>query len=283
LLSDLALPAGKGPHAAIVPLHPASERSRDQLLFRHLAEILPPRGIAVLRYDRRGDDVPFEDQVTDARSAVDDLRARSDIDPTRIGLWGFSQGGWIAPMVAAESADIAFLVLLASTGVTPAEQMRYGTVKHAREAGYGDDVARRIVELRRAVEEFERGRLPRQVAQQAIDAAASEPWFEHAYVRRALPEEPGFWPDMDFDPAAVFARVRVPTLLFYGEDDEWQPIDRSVDAWRQAAAQAGNQDLTVVRLAGTGHAPTIGGREERDAIAPEYERSLLSWLEARIG
>ena len=86
LAATLTLPSGSGPHAAIVPLHPASERSRDQLLFRHLAEVLPPRGIAVLRYDRRGDDVPFEDQVADASAAVDILRARSDIDRSRIGL-----------------------------------------------------------------------------------------------------------------------------------------------------------------------------------------------------
>ena len=283
LAATLTLPAGRGPHAAIVPLHPASERSRDQMLFRHLAEVLPRRGIAVLRYDRRGDDVPFEDQVADANSALDVLRAHSDIDPSRIGLWGFSQGAWIAPMVAAASDRVAFLVLLASTGVSPAEQMRYGTVKHARLAGYGDDVARRIVELRGALEGFQRGRLPRDQAQRAIDAAANEPWFEHAYVRRELPDEPGFWPDMDFDPAAVFARVRVPTLLFYGEDDEWQPIDASIAAWKRAAAAAGNDDLTVVRLTGTGHAPTRGGRDERDAIAPEYERSLVAWLDDRVG
>jgi pimeloyl-ACP methyl ester carboxylesterase len=81
---------------------------------------------------------------------------------------------------------------------------------------------------------------------------------------------------MDFDPAAVFARVRVPTLLFYGEDDEWQPIDASIAAWRSA----GLDDLTIVRLPGTGHAPTIGGE---DAISPEYERSLLAWLDDRVG
>jgi len=276
LAATLTLPSGRGPHAAIVPLHPASERSRDQLLFRHLAEVLPPRGIAVLRYDRRGDDVPFEDQVADANSAVDLLRARSDIDASRIGLWGFSQGAWIGPMVAAQSDRIAFLVLLASTGVSPAEQMRYGTVKHARQAGYGDEVARRIVELRGALEHFQRGRLPRDGAQRAIDAAATEPWFEHAYVRRELPYEPGFWPDMDFDPAAVFARVRAPTLLFYGEDDEWQPIDASIATWRSA----GLDDLTIVRLPGTGHAPTIDGG---DAISPDYERSLLAWLDDRVG
>jgi pimeloyl-ACP methyl ester carboxylesterase len=229
----------------------------------------------VLRYDRRGDDVPFEDQVADANAAVDLLRARPDIDRARIGLWGFSQGAWIAPMVAAESDRIAFLVLLASTGVSPAEQMRYGTVKHAREAGHGDDVARRILEVRGALEEYERARLSRDKAQRAVDAVADEPWFEHAYVRRELPDAPGFWPDMDFDPAAVFARVRVPTLLFYGEDDEWQPIDASIAVWRKA----GVDDLTIVRLPGTGHAPTLEGGN----ISPEYERTLLAWLEDRVG
>lgn len=237
----------------------------------------------MLRYDRRGDDMPFEDQVADANSAVDDLRTRPDIDPARIGLWGFSQGAWIAPLVAAESERIAFLVLVASVGVTPAEQMRYGTVKQSRQGGYGDDVARRIEELRHVVEEFERGRVARGVAQNAVDGVADEPWFDLAYVRRDLPHEPGFWPDMDFDAAATFARVRVPTLLFYGEDDAWQPIEESIAAWRRAAAVAGNDDLTIVRLAGTGHAPMLGGRESRDAIAPEYERSLLAWLHEHIG
>ena len=275
LAATLSLPSGSGPHPAIIPLHPASERSRDQPLFRHLAEVLPARGIAVIRYDRRGDDVPFDDQVADANSAVDVLRERSDIDPSRIGLWGFSQGAWIAPMVAAGSDRIAFLVLVASTGVTPAAQMRYGTVKQARDAGYGDDVAGRIVELRGMLEEFARGRLPRDEAQRAIDSAANEPWFEHAYVRRELPDAPGFWPDMDFDPAAVFARVRVRTLLFYGADDEWQPIDASIAAWRCA----GLDDLTIVRLAGTGHSPTLEGGN----ISPEYERSLVAWLDDRVG
>ncbi|HEY7623703.1 MAG TPA: alpha/beta hydrolase [Candidatus Limnocylindria bacterium] len=279
---QLDLPAGRGPHGAIVPLHPASDRSRDQALFAHLAAILPPRGVAVLRYDRRGDDVPFADQVADASAAMDALLARTDVDPSRLGLWGFSQGAWIAPMVAAGSGRARFLVLLASTGVSPAGQMRYGTVKHARDAGYGEDVARRIIELRDTLEHYARGSLPRRRAQQVIDAAADEPWFEHAYVRAELPAAPGFWPDLDFDPAAIFARVTVPTLLFYGEDDEWQPIDASIAAWRRAAEKAGNSDLEVVRLAGTGHAPMLHGGDDRGSISPEYETRLLDWL-ARHG
>jgi pimeloyl-ACP methyl ester carboxylesterase len=83
---------------------------------------------------------------------------------------------------------------------------------------------------------------------------------------------------MDFDPAPIFANVRVPTLLFYGEDDEWSPIDASVAAWEQAAERANNRDVLVKRLAGTGHSPTLGGVEQIEAISPEYERTLVEWL-----
>jgi pimeloyl-ACP methyl ester carboxylesterase len=275
----LSLPDGPGPHPAIVGLHPASDPSRDHYLFGHLAAVLPPRGVAVLRYDRRGNDVPLGLQVDDALSACAALRARDDVDPKRIGLWGFSQGAWVAPLAAARSTHVAFLVLVASTGVTPAEQMLYGTATHARQAGFGDDDVDRLVALRRTVDEWRRGRVTRERAQEAVDAVAGQSWFEHAWVQRKLGD--GIWPDMDFDPEEAFSLVRVPTLLFYGEDDEWQPIDASVATWQRAARRSGNADVTVVRLAGTRHAPTLGGREDASAIAPEYERALVAWLKER--
>src|SRR6185436_1824104 len=158
---DFDLPAGPGPHPAIVPLHGASDGSKDNFLFRHLAMTLPPRGIAVARFDRRGDDVPLDLQVEDAMRVVDGLAERPDIDAERVGLWGFSQGAWVAPLAASRSTKVRFLVLLASTGVTPAEQMLYGTAKQARLAGFGEDAASRIADVRRVVDEYRRGRTPR--------------------------------------------------------------------------------------------------------------------------
>ena len=274
--STVDLPVGRGPHPVIVGLHPADDASRDHYLFRHLAKVLPPLGIAVARFDRRGYDVPFEDQVADTLEVIADLRARPDIDGARIGLWGFSQGAWIAPMVAART-DVAFLVLVASVGVTPSAQMDYGTAKHLRGAGYDEREVARLLRARAAVAGWRRGRVPRDEAQAAIDEIADAPWRELAYVPRDLAEA-GAWPDMDFDPMPIFAKVKVPVLLFYGEDDEWQPIDASVAAWRRAAAEAGNDDLTVLRLPGTGHAPTRGGRKELEAVDPHYERALTAWL-----
>lgn len=209
------------------------------------------------------------------------LERRPDVDLTRIGLWGFSQGAWVAPLAASRSAKVAFLVLLASAGVSPAEQMLYGTAKHARMAGFGEDAAERIVAARRVVDDWRRGRVAVAEAQRAIDAIRGEPFFEHAFLPADLADQSVRWPDMDFDPERVFAEVRVPTLLFYGEDDEWQPVDASIAAWQRAAKTAGNDDVTIVRLAGTAHAPTLAGRDGIDAIAPEYERVLVEWL-ARV-
>jgi uncharacterized protein len=91
----LTLPAGPA-RAGLVPLHPADDRSHSQFLFEHLARLLPARGVAVLRYDRRpmgdGRDVPYQVQVDDLRSALDVLTG--EIGPVPIGLWGFSQGAW---------------------------------------------------------------------------------------------------------------------------------------------------------------------------------------------
>jgi pimeloyl-ACP methyl ester carboxylesterase len=168
-------------------------------------------------------------------------------------------------------------VLVASVGVTPAEQMLYGTAKHVRQAGFGEPAARRVIQVRRLVDEWRRGRVEMQQAQREVDAVVAEPWFDLAWLPRELATA-GAWPDMDFDPTEIFAQVRVPVLLFDGEDDEWQPIDASVAAWRRAARQAGNRDITIVRLARTGHAPTLGLRHELDAVSPDYERELIRWL-----
>jgi pimeloyl-ACP methyl ester carboxylesterase len=221
--------------------------------------------------------VPWDDQVADAMTVVREIGARPEIDRARVGLWGFSQGAWIAPLAASRSREIAFLVLLASTGVSPAEQMLYGTAKHARLAGFSEQAVQRIVAARRAVDEFRRGKGSADEAQRAVDSIKTEPWFEHAYLPADV-SSLGPWPDMDLEPWAIFAGVHVPTLLFYGDDDEWSPIDESIAAWERAARTAGNSDVTVVRLPGTGHLPTRGGAERIEAISADYEQALLSWL-----
>jgi pimeloyl-ACP methyl ester carboxylesterase len=220
--AKLTLPKGAGPFPAIVCVHPASDGTRDHFLFLHLEALLPPLGIAVARFDRRGNDVPFLDQVRDVEAVLEALAARPDIDATRLGLWAFDQGAWIAPLVATRSARVAFLILVAAAGVTPSAQLRHAT---------------------------------------GTQAVADE--------------------DLEFDPAPVIAAVHVPTLLFYGDDDEWQPTDLSVTAWKHA----GTRDLMIARIPTTGHAPVAAGGTDVASVLPRYTDTLGAWIKrvARTG
>ena len=281
LAATLTMPTGPV-RGGLVPLHPASEPSRDQFLFRHLAEILPPRGVAVLRFDRRvyrGDsDVPLALQAKDALAMLHELRQVPGVSNAPVGLWGFSQGAWAAPLAASIAPDtVAFLALIASTGVSPARQMRYGTAEQLRRAGYGDEALAMLADLRAAYEDYLRGHAERARTQALIDRMAGQPWFSLTYVPRELPE-PGAWDDMDFDPEPIFAGVRCPTLLFYGEDDEWTPADESIGVWRRAATG----DVTIKRLPGASHHPTLHGGRDMATISPLYTQTLLDWIEARL-
>jgi len=269
-------PAGS---TAIVGLHGAGEGTRESPSLRHLHELLPAHGIGVVTFDRRGEgkstgDVTrgrFELQVQDA------LAVLGAVDADRVGLWGISQGGWIGPLAAAASDEVAFLVLLASTGVTPAEQMMYAVERQLRLAGYGDDVVERALDLRCRFEHWVHTRAPEPDEELAADllAVLDEPWAGQLWLPPALLDEEGLrlWiEEMDYDPRPSFAQVRVPTLLFYGADDSWSPVEASVEAWRAARGS----EVEIVVVPGAEHDLTLPD----GSFAPEYERRLVEWLTA---
>ncbi|MFR9778581.1 alpha/beta hydrolase family protein [Micromonospora sp. MS34] len=274
----LDLPTGPV-RGGLAVLHGSHAEHRSYFLYEHLARVLPPAGIAVLRYDRRprvaGRDVPLAAQADDAATALDVLRRR--IGDVPVGLWGFSQGSWAAAL-AASRHPVGFLVLLGCSGVSPAAQMRYGTAEQLRRHGYGEADIAELGRLRRLAEGYLRGEVPRAAAQAELDAAVERRWYPLTFLPRELPE-PGSWADMDFDPEPVFAKLSGPVLLCYGETDAWTPIEPSVAVWRRAAHAA---DLTVVRLAGCDHAPTLDEGDTPDSISPQYERILLDWLADRL-
>jgi hypothetical protein len=279
LPATLTMPAGEV-RGAVVVLHGAEAGQRSYFLHEHLARLLAPEGVAGLRYDRRpspgGDDVPLDTQAADALAALAHLRGIVPGVPT--GLWGFSQGAWVAPLAAvAEPASVGFLVCVSGCGVSPAEQMRVGCARQLRKHGYSEADVAELTTVRLACERFLRSGEDQMVAQRMLQTAAARPWFEHAYLPRTLPQ-PGSWPDMDFDPGPALARLTCPVLAFYGETDEWMPIEESVAAWRAATEQGALIDLTVVRLPGADHLPTLGGQPDPAAISSRYSETLAGWV-----
>lgn len=265
LTGTLYKPGGDGPFATIVVLHSASAGEQDHPLYLHLARTMNEIGVAVYSYDRRGEDTPSKDRVhpgymalgLDGLAAVRMLKTRDDVDKTRIGLWGVSQGGWVAPAAFVQSPDdITFMILVSSSGVGPAQQMIHAVPHVLRAVGYGEAEAEAGTRLREMVDAYYRGEVMRKAAQALIDRYKDEPWFEHVYIDKSLPEavaQTGWDNETRFDPRSVFSRITVPILLLYGENDPWIPVEESMAIWRDALAQAGNDDAELHRVPRTGH------------------------------
>jgi hypothetical protein len=172
----------------------------------------------------------------------------------------------VAPLAATLSADVAFVIAIAATGVTPAEQMRYYTRRQLEVAGYGSEVVERASSLRLQLEDWVHDAGP----PPDLEGAADEPWFPLAYLPPTTfdEEEKREWiEEMDWDPRPVFAAVTVPVLAFYGEQDSVSPVEPSVAAWPNANA-------TVVVVPDAEHDLSLPD----GTLAPLYEQTLVDWL-----
>ena len=142
LAGSLFLPGGTGSHPAVVLFHGSGQQLRDESMARWFAE----QGVAALAYDKRGvgessgdfRQVPFIDLAGDGLAAVAFLKARSEIDPRRIGVWGLSQGGWLGPLAASQSRDVAFVIAVSGPGVSPGEQMIFYYSSQLRKQGLSE-------------------------------------------------------------------------------------------------------------------------------------------------
>ena len=265
LTGTLYTPAGGGPYPTIVVVHGASAGGQNSPLYLYLAQVMNAIGVAVYIYDRRDVSMRGNEWVhpgymalgRDALAAVRMLTTRAEVDATRIGFWGISQGGWVAPAAFVQSpAEIAFMILVSSSGVDPAAQMVYAVPHVLRAVGYDDHVAAAGAHLRALVDRYYRGEVPRETVQAQLDQAKEQPWFRHLYIEDTLPDtldQSGWDNERDFDPWTVFRQITAPLLLLYGEDDPWIPVEESITIWRRALAEAGNDRAEIHRVPYTGH------------------------------
>lgn len=272
--------------AGVVLLHGAADGRARQPLFDQLTQILTPLGIAVLSYDRRqsdrGGDIPLAVQAADA---VDAMRVLSDHLGVPVGFFGFSQGAWAASIAAADPAT-NFLIVLGCSGVSPAEQMRYYTDELLRRHGYNPSQRNRLANLRVSYEDHlrrkTRGTSAHDRIAELLAAAATEPWFVHAYLPASLPLG-STWPDMDFDPAPSFAKISCPVLAIWGSDEECVPLQRSWDAWRMSGAV-----VTTAQLPGCGHWPVIGSGDPlgpcatNGQVSEDLDITITQWLSQQL-
>lgn len=268
LAATLTTPPGNADFPVVVAVHAAGAGTRDAPLHRHLAQFLPSLGVATFIYDRRGEGASggrpgasLPALAGDARAAVLAAARQPGARPGGLGLWGHSQGGWIAPMAAAGNDAVAFLIVVAGPGVTPHEQMTFATASLLREAGYAEREVAQATRLRHRLHELWRDHGSSHRARLLMREAKTSPWYGLTYLGdpdlatgQALQDAASF--EWDLDITLTLRQLRIPVLLLYGETDRWVPVEPSIAAWRAALTQA-SAPLKVTRLPGCGHFPTL--------------------------
>jgi pimeloyl-ACP methyl ester carboxylesterase len=279
-------PAGGGPHPAVAFVDGSGPAERDS--FEEEGEALARAGFASLSWDKPGcgdsggdwRDQSLQDRATEALAAVACLRASAGVDPRRVALLGASQGGWVGPLAASMSPDVAAVISLSGPGVSPYEQEAYRVERLLRAAGVADDqVAEALAFFHRRAGRFRRGDdLADVLAEQLGHRDA--PWYpvlgddgvvEHlAFMARIY----------DHDPVPVLERVTCPVLAIWGERDLYVPVAASAERFAAALGRAGNGSFRLEVVPDADHGlrlPATGGAERGPRI-PDLMDMVVAWL-----
>jgi len=321
LAGTLTIPESKGPHPAVVMITGSGPQNRDEEIFGFrifgvIADYLTRHGIAVLRADDRGvggstgstPQSTSADFADDAQAAVKLLQARPDIDRAHVGLMGHSEGGLIAPMVAARTKDVAFIILMSGPGLTGEQIMLAQSELIGKAAGRTDEqvkanqvIQRKLFAASRAGTGWDeaaamiRAELKAAFDAQPAAARASTPNPDQAIdaqvkAQLASVQTPWFRYFLDFDPATVLEQVKCPVLALFGEHDLQVPAAPNRAAMEKAFAKGGLRKYRIEVFPRANHlyqdSPT-GGVAEYATLKKEFVPGFLdlvsSWILEQSG
>ncbi len=280
LSGTLTLPSEEGNYPAVILITGSGPQNRDGEVVGHkpflvIADHLTKKGIAVLRYDDRGygqSTGDFKsgtslDFAIDVESAVTYLKTRKEINQNKIGLVGHSDGGMIAPIVAAKSHDVAFIVLLAGPGIQGSELLKVRHELMARAVGMSEaEIQESKKSSEKTIEIVSRSKdtqvikadltkylkenppnipsrlLPPGMTMEEIVAAQidefTSPWFVYF---------------LNYDPATTLEKVTCPVLALNGEKDVQVPSQENLTAISNALKKGGNKNVIIKELPNLNH------------------------------
>jgi pimeloyl-ACP methyl ester carboxylesterase len=299
LAATLTIPPGKGLFPAVVLITGSGPQDRDETIMGHkpflvLSDYLTRKGIAVLRADDRGvgkstgefSGATTADFATDTEAGIAYLKTRPEVNAKMIGLIGHSEGGIIAPMIAARNPDVAFIVMLAGSGV-PGDEIIVSQVRMIAEAsGKSHEEAMKAAAKERQVlnllkqntdDALLQKQLREELAGEASDAQIgaaikqlNAPWFRYF---------------ISYDPAPALSKVKCPVLALDGEKDLQVSAQENLPAIRKALEAGGNKNFEVEELPGLNHlfqTAKTGLPSEYSAIgetmSPTVLQKIADWI-----
>ncbi|MFC4104886.1 alpha/beta hydrolase family protein [Micromonospora zhanjiangensis] len=242
-------------HPGIVLVHGSGTGQR--VTVGQEAEVFARAGIVTLIYDKRGDygklHRDFSAMARDALAGVHTLRGVPGVDPAKVGLWALSEGGWIAPMAAAESSEVAFLVTIGAPGRSPLRTQAWNISNRIAAAAVSPSTAR------------------------SVPAAGMR-----------IAAGTGLFPGGDHDPVPVLSQVRQPVLAMWGELDVQVPPRESAEIF---AGHLTNSPSVTIRILPHGHhagrvttdgfdrvgGPQVGGFRFGELL-PGYGKLMTDWI-----
>jgi pimeloyl-ACP methyl ester carboxylesterase len=316
LAGTLTEPETGNPFPAVVLITGSGPENRNEEVFGHkpflvLADYLTRQGIAVLRCDDRGvgksggdnRTATTADFATDALAAFEYLKNRKDIDGKRIGLLGHSEGGVIAPIVANEAPDVAFVVLMAGTGLPGDSILMLQSWLVAKAEGAADTTL-----VKNAVVERTMLNLAMTATDTAVAAAKMRPLLKQAMAQlspndsqalnssdQAVEQQvkamlsPWLRYFLRYDPRPALMKLRQPVLAIVGEKDVQVAPKENLAAIEAALKAGGNKDYVVKELPGLNHllqTAKTGGVSEytkiEETISPSALKVMGDWILAHV-
>ena len=268
LVGTLTIPQGEGPFPAMVLVSGSGQQDRDEELMNHrpfwvIADYCALHGIAVLRYDDRGiggskgevENATTMDFSYDAEAAFDYLRNRKEINASKVGILGHSEGGVINFMVAARRPEVAFLVSLAGPSVNGIEVLKEQQKAILKASGMSEEAVQfnsntnaqmfDIIEASNSREEADsllRNLLKgwgynEELTEQTVGQMAS-PWMYYF---------------LKYDPAEAIVKTNCPAMLLNGSKDLQVIASQNLPAYEKIIAEHGKTNLTLRELPDLNH------------------------------
>lgn len=316
LAGTLTLPDGGGLFPAVILISGSGPQDRDEAIVGHrpflvLADYLTRQGVAVLRFDDRGvgesegnfDLATSEDFATDVLAGIAYLKNREEINTKQIGLIGHSEGGLIAPMVAAHSSDVGFIVLMAGPGLRGEEILYLQSALISKVTGVSEE---EIIRNRRfneraytLIKEEENQEIVAEQLYQILmdyfnelskeekDKIGDIEAYINVQMQSLLP--PWFRYFLIYDPAPTLSEVKCPVLAINGEKDLQVPPSENLSAIEEALIEGGNKDFVIKEFPGLNHlfqTAETGSPDEyariEETISPVVLKYISDWIWAHL-
>ncbi|MFD4427886.1 alpha/beta hydrolase family protein [Nocardia sp. NPDC058497] len=246
-------PAGATGRPGIVLVHGSGTARSPQ--YAQVAEALARQGIIALHYEKRTEDYTpahrdFSLLADDALAGIAALRNRPEVNPAQVGLWGLSEGGWVAPLATSRSADVAFLITIGANSGAPAAQQTWANETRFAAAGV-------------------RGSMIDVLARNGIRQIAGAGQFAQA----------------DYDPLPVLARIEQPVLAIWGDKDRLTPPGDSLRGFQEAFDRVGKTNYSLRTLPNAQHGgfTTTDGFDKGEELAPGYAQLMGNWVNGLPG